>query len=326
MLRYLIIQLRDLGLKILSLPLSSLLLALLVPTVWGVGYIMIKTGLNQIPPITLCALRFILVSFPAILFVPKPKIKWRYILGYGLLTFALPFTFLFIGIAAGVAPGSASLIFQLKVFFAIFFAWFLLCKSVSIWQLAGAYTSMIGIVILFSHHDQQFSLTGFCFILLACLCWGLGNLISVKLKNINMFALIVWCSFVACVPLSMLAFILESPLSLFMPLGELKGEALLAVLYLSYASTYLGYSGWSWLLSKHSVALISPFAFLCPIVAIATSALFLAEPLTLWKILAGVIVIIGLSLNAFGQRIYHRVIKSSEMRKTSPPTNTSTKI
>lgn len=83
-----------------------------------------------------------------------------------------------------------------------------------------------------------------------------------------------------------------------------KGSSLLAVAYITYASTYFGYSCWSWLLSKHSFASISPFALLCPIVAMISSALFLDEPLQWWKGLSAAIVLTGLAINTFGAGIY----------------------
>ena len=53
-----------------SLPVSSILLALLIATVWGFNFLIIKIGLGQIPPITLCAIRFLLAAFPAVFFCP----------------------------------------------------------------------------------------------------------------------------------------------------------------------------------------------------------------------------------------------------------------
>ena len=297
-----------------SLPAASLFLAILVASAWGFNFIMVKTSLEEIPTITLCALRFFLAAFPALFFVPRPKTRIVYILGYGLMTFALQFTLLFAGIAAGVAPGMAALISQLRVFFAIFLAWIFLRQTVSIWQMAGALIALTGIAILFMHHEGQFSLIGFSLILLASLCWGFGNLISTKLKDVNMFSLIVWSSFIACIPLTVLAFILESPLTLLMHPERLKISTFLSLAYITYASTYFGYSCWSWLLSRHSFAMVSPFALLCPIVAMLCSALILDEPLESWKLLSAILVIAGLAMNTFGQRIFAKLLSFKRRR------------
>ena len=39
---------------------------------WGLNFVVIKTGMADIPPMLLGALRFMLAAFPAILFVPRP--------------------------------------------------------------------------------------------------------------------------------------------------------------------------------------------------------------------------------------------------------------
>ena len=59
------------------------LLALLVVVVWGLNFVVIKLGLHNMPPLML-GLRFMLVAFPALLFVARPAIPLRLLLGYGL--------------------------------------------------------------------------------------------------------------------------------------------------------------------------------------------------------------------------------------------------
>ena len=59
------------------MPLYDWGLALLVVLVWGVNFVVIKVGLNGMPPMLLGALRFALVAFPAVLIVPRPKASWR---------------------------------------------------------------------------------------------------------------------------------------------------------------------------------------------------------------------------------------------------------
>lgn len=48
------------------------LLALTIVMVWGVNFVVIKVGLQGMPPLLLAGLRFALVVFPAILFIPRP--------------------------------------------------------------------------------------------------------------------------------------------------------------------------------------------------------------------------------------------------------------
>lgn len=71
------------------------LLALLVVVVWGLNFVVIKMGLHNMPPLMLAGLRFLLVAFPALLFVARPKIPLKLLLGYGLTISFGQFAFLF---------------------------------------------------------------------------------------------------------------------------------------------------------------------------------------------------------------------------------------
>ena len=65
------------------MPLKDLLIALVVIIAWGVNFVVIKVGLDGLPPMLLGALRFALVAFPAILLVKRPKLPWRWLIAYG---------------------------------------------------------------------------------------------------------------------------------------------------------------------------------------------------------------------------------------------------
>src|SRR5690606_20859299 len=64
------------------MPLKDILAALVVIVVWGANFVAIKIGVDEIPPMLLGALRFLFVAFPAVFFVPRPAVSWRYVVGY----------------------------------------------------------------------------------------------------------------------------------------------------------------------------------------------------------------------------------------------------
>ena len=66
----------------------------------------------------LAGLRFMLVAFPALLFVARPAIPLRLLLGYGLTISFGQFAFLFCAIGPGMPAGLASLL-QAQAFFTI---------------------------------------------------------------------------------------------------------------------------------------------------------------------------------------------------------------
>ncbi|HNN55681.1 MAG TPA: EamA family transporter, partial [Novosphingobium sp.] len=102
-----------------ALPPHLLLLALAVTAVWGSNFVVIKFALAHLPPLTLALLRFALAFFPLALFLPRPKVPWRNLAGYGVLIGAGQFGLLFTAMRADITPGLASLVIQSQAFFTI---------------------------------------------------------------------------------------------------------------------------------------------------------------------------------------------------------------
>jgi O-acetylserine/cysteine efflux transporter len=62
-------------------------------TIWGFDFVVIRRGLNDVPPLTLTLARFVPATFPALLFVRRTQVPWRQLAAYGLFAFALQFDF-----------------------------------------------------------------------------------------------------------------------------------------------------------------------------------------------------------------------------------------
>ncbi|BAL84840.1 hypothetical protein SELR_pSRC100330 (plasmid) [Selenomonas ruminantium subsp. lactilytica TAM6421] len=56
----------------------DIFLALLVITVWGANFTVIKVGVDNISPMLLAALRYVFTALPAVFFIPRPKLAWKY--------------------------------------------------------------------------------------------------------------------------------------------------------------------------------------------------------------------------------------------------------
>ena len=76
-------------------PLRHMLLALAVVFVWGTNFVVIKIGLEELPPLLFAALRFTFVMLPAIFFIKKPEIGWGNLAAFGIFA-GLQFGILFL--------------------------------------------------------------------------------------------------------------------------------------------------------------------------------------------------------------------------------------
>src|SRR4029079_6886182 len=62
-----------------GMPARSAALLVLVAFIWGVNFVAIHVGLDHFPPLLFSALRFTLVAIPAVFFIKRPPVAWKYI-------------------------------------------------------------------------------------------------------------------------------------------------------------------------------------------------------------------------------------------------------
>lgn len=283
--------------------LQYLFLAFLVVAGWGFNFVFIKIGLDGMPPILLCALRFLLAAVPGVFFLPRPKAPWRLLLAYGLFTFASQFSFLFLGMKLGMPPGLASLVMQIQAFFTIGLAAAFLNDRPTPWKLAGALISFSGIALVGYHSGGEVTIIGLVLTVLASFSWGAGNIFSKKIGPTPPLALVVWGSLIAFPPVALLSLFVDGPELILSSLQNMSWASAGSLAYIVYVSTLVCYSLWSLLLIRLPTATIAPFTLLVPIFGFLGSVLMLGEALPSWKIFASLLVILGLCFNLLEPRL-----------------------
>lgn len=294
-----------------ALPFRHLLLALLIVAIWGSNFVAVKLALHDLPPLLLCALRFVFVSLPAVFFLRRPAVPVRQLLTYGFSMFGFQFGFLFLGMKLGVSAGLASLVLQFQVFVTLALAAAVLKERISPAQIAGALIAGAGFVVVGAHTGGDVTIAGLACVLLAAVSWGFANFTSKRLGRVNPLALVVWGGLVVPVPMAVASVVFEGPAVIVSSLTHVGAAALLSVAYIVYLSTLVAYSLWSWLLARHPATTVTPFALLVPVFGMLSSALLLGEPLPAWKLAAAALVIAGLALNVFGPR-WKRIPSAAE--------------
>ena len=283
---------------------ADILIALAVVTIWGINFVVIKIGLRDLPPVLFTALRFLFAALPLVLFVRRPQTSWRLVVAYGLFQFALQFTFLFTGIKLGLPAGLASLVIQLQAFFTIGLAVLLLGERPRMVQLAGALTAFSGMALVALHLEGKATLIGFVLVVLGGVCWALANIATKKMGQVDALSLVVWGALVASPPLLLASWLMEGQAAWQLAADNFTFKTVGAVLFQSYPNTILGFGIWSMLMRRYAAATIAPFSLLVPVAGMTSAALILGEELQWWKIAAGALVLSGLALNQFGERLW----------------------
>jgi O-acetylserine/cysteine efflux transporter len=282
---------------------TDILLALTVVSIWGFNFVVIKIGLQGLPPILFTALRFFFAAVPAIGFIKCPDIPLRWLASYGMLQFALQFAFLFLGIKLGFPPGLASLVIQLQVFFTIGLAVLLLGDRPRAAQIAGSVIAFGGMGLVAAHLDAKPTVIGFVLVVTAGFFWASANIVTKTIGKVNPLALVVWGSFIAFPPLMVVSYFLEGTAAWSQAWAQADWMTVGAVLFQSYPNTIFGFAIWAMLVRKYPSVIIAPFPLLVPVTGMASAALLLNEPLQWWKIVAGLLVLGGLALNQFNEAI-----------------------
>ena len=281
---------------------TDILLALAVVIIWGSNFVVIKLGLQGLPPILFTTLRFLFAALPLVFFVKRPALPFRLLAGFALFQFALQFTLLYSGIELGFPPGLASLVIQLQVFFTIGLAVLLLGERPHLPQVIGALIALAGMVLVASQLDAKPTVIGFVMVITAGFCWAIANIFSKQMGKVDAIGLVVWASLIAVPPLVAASLLVEGFDAWVTAATRLNWTSVGAILFQSYPNTLVGFGIWSILMRKYPTSTIAPFALLVPVTGMLSATILLGEAMQWWKIVAGLMVLGGLAVNLFGAR------------------------
>ena len=290
------------------MPLNHLLLALAVVFVWGTNFVVIRWGLDGLPPFLFATLRFAFSALPWLLFVPRPTAPWRKMAAFGVLLGVGQFGLLFLAMQGNISPGLASLVVQLQVFFTIGLSLLLMGERVRGFQVAGLLLALAGLgVIALNLNAAVVTLLGLGLVLSAAFFWACANLVVKSLGPVNMLHFMVWSSVFAVPPLLAISGFIEGPALMHSAVTHASPRVWASVLWQALGNTLFGYGVWNWLLARHPAATVAPLALLVPVFGMGASALSLGEALPMWKLGAGALVLSGLAVIVLWPRLRQRL-------------------
>lgn len=288
------------------MPLRDILLALAVATVWGLSFIAIRWGVDEVSPLLLTALRYTFAALPAVFFIRPPKADWRIVVAYGFAIGVGQFGLLFLAIKLGMPAGLSSLVIQLQVFFTIGLAFLLFGERPTVSQIAGALIAFAGIGVIAIERLDGAALLPLVLTIVAAVCWGLGNTAGKKAGRVDMLSFVTWSALVPPIPLVLAAIALDGPGIFADAFAHITWRGIGSIAFMSYAATLFGFGVWAWLLSRYPASQVTPFALFIPVVGIVSGALLLGEHITMLEVLGGAFVLVGLIVNVFGPRLAAR--------------------
>lgn len=275
---------------------KHLLLALAVTALWGGNFVVIRIGLDSFPPLLLAALRFVLAALP-VLFLPRPDISWPRMIALGLAWFVGQFSLLFLGMAAGMPPGLASVVLQSQAFFTVIVAALALKERPSRRQGLGSLVALSGLALIGATAGTGgVTVLGFAMLLAAALCWSFGNILMRGAGRADMLPLIAWLSLVPIAPLFGMSYVFEGPERIAFALTHLNAAGVGSVLYLTVCATVIGYGGWGKLLKIYPASTVAPFSLLIPVFGIACAWIVMGETFGSLRLAGMALILAGLAV------------------------------
>jgi len=266
---------------------------LVVVVVWGLNFVVMKFALRDFTPFQLGAARYVFAVLPLILFIKPPPVARKWLLMYGLLQGVGQFGILFFALKVGMTAALASVLLQTQVFFTALFGFVLLGERASRALQAGLLLAALGLTCFVLNYLQPetvssgaTTLLGLLFTLCAAAMWAASNIVARRVQQLphdySPLAFVVWSSSVAVVPFMALSLAFDAPQVRWQWL-DARASSWLAVAYLGWVASILGYTLWTGLLKRHPANKVAPFSLGVPVVGLATGMLVLGEVITPWQ-------------------------------------------
>lgn len=268
-------------------------MALMVPLVWGMGFVFAKGAINHFPPILLMAFRFALTAMVLVWFVPVPYGNLKNIFNVAIVAAAIQYSLTFTGLA-GLEAGLASLVVQLEVPFLVLLGALVLKENPGLQKWAGIIISFLGVVLMTQQDSLNGSLGSVCLVVAGCFVWACGQVMIRKLKDIGGLQVTAWVAVFATPQLFIMSAIFES--GQITAIQNANDMVWLTVIYLGLVMTCLGYYLWNTLIRRHDVGTVAPFLLLLPLFSLIGGMLFLDEEPTADKLLGGVVILLGVAI------------------------------
>ncbi len=276
--------------------------------VWGSTYFAIAIAVETMPPFLMAAIRFgiagaLLIAWDLLRHPEARRMPTRRQLvdsvivgglllgvGNGFVVFAQS-----LGMPSGIA---AILIAMMPLWFALL-GWLYLRQRLPRIVLFAIAVGFAGTALLIwpaGEGANQFSVLGIVILLLAPLGWGHGSIYSIKRAKLPPSPLTAsGIQMLAGGAVTFTEALVVGEPARFRP-ELISTDSLLGVIYLIFFGSMLAFTSYGWLLKNAPLPLLSTYAYVNPIVAVALGTVFLGEQLSARTIVASIIILAAVAI------------------------------
>ena len=271
---------------------KQILLALVVPITWGLGFTLAKIGMEQFPALLIMTIRFGIAGLILVWFTKPPWGYMREIFVVALIGSTIQYGLTYNGLK-GIDASTAAILVQLEGPILALMGAFLLKEKLGLTRVLGMGLAFIGVLIIVGEPRLDGHLDSVLLLVTGSAVWAVAQIMISRLKDLSGITILAWVAIMATPQMFLASLIIEEGQWAAVTTASLLDWSI--ILYLALIMTVIGYSIWYHLLSSVDVSKVSPFLMLLPITSIIAGIVLLDEKITTAMLTGGLMIMFGVA-------------------------------
>ena len=271
---------------------NQILLALIVPITWGLGFTLAKIGMEQFPALLIMSIRFGIAGLVLVWFTKPPWGHMREIFIVALIGSTIQYGLTYNGLK-GIDASTAAILVQLEGPILALMGTILLKEKLGLTRAFGMGLAFAGVFIIAGEPRLEGHIDSVLLLVAGSAVWAVAQIMISRLKGLSGITILAWVAIMATPQMLLASFIIEDGQWQAITTASLLDWSI--IFYLAFIMTVLGYSVWYHLLSSVDVSKVSPFLMLLPITSIIAGMILLDEQFTKAMAIGGVMIMIGVA-------------------------------
>lgn len=271
---------------------KQILLALIVPITWGLGFTLAKIGMEQFSALLIMSIRFGIAGLVLVWFTKPPWGYMREIFVVALIGSTIQYGLTYNGLK-GIDASTAAILVQLEGPILALMGTILLKEKLGLTRALGMGFAFLGVFIIAGEPRLDGHIDSVILLVAGSTVWAVAQIMISRLKGLSGITILAWVAIMATPQMLIASLIIEDGQWQAITTASLVDWSI--IFYLAFIMTVVGYSVWYHLLSSVDVSKVSPFLMLLPITSIIAGMVLLDEKLTLSMIIGGLMIMTGVA-------------------------------
>ena len=274
--------------------LKHLALAILISLLWGYNFIVVKVGVDHMPPVFLALARYALVAVVLIPWLKPLKGQMVRVVWIALTSGAIHFGFIFFGYSMTDHVGPVAVAVQINVPFMLLLAVIFLGEKIGAYRLVGMILAFVGVMVVGFDPVAFQSPWALMAVVTGGCAFGVSVILMRQLDGGHPMQIQAWIAVISFPFLLAGTMLFEQD-----QIPQLLASGwtgIWVILYISVGATIIGHGGMFVLLQRYPVNFMLPFMIAPPVLGVLFGIWLNDDPVT-WKIaLGGLLTLVGVGI------------------------------